>query len=116
MTKDGARVSKTTTVGVIVALPPEEGESDAGDTGVEVPSETKGQDTRDVIEDDDATTADANQEERAEEAEALLAGPTPKKRGTTTTSPQSSSRGSKRATTPTTAAPGRSPMPTSSPP
>ncbi|MEE8505072.1 MAG: flagellar motor protein MotB [Kiloniellales bacterium] len=73
MTKEGARVNESTPVGVMVALPPEEGESDAGESGVEAPSETKGQDTRDVIEDDDATTADANQEERAEEAEALLA-------------------------------------------
>ena len=67
MTKDGARVSEVTTVGVIVALPPEEGESDAGESGVEVPSETKGQDTRVVIEGDDANQVSA------EEAEALLA-------------------------------------------
>ncbi|MEE9195963.1 MAG: flagellar motor protein MotB [Alphaproteobacteria bacterium] len=72
MTKEGARVSEATPIGVMVALPPEEGESDAGETGVEVPSETKGEDTRDVIEDDDAATADANQE-RAKDAEELLA-------------------------------------------
>ncbi len=67
MTKEGARVNEATPVGVMVALPPEEGESDAGETGVEVPSETKGEDTRVVIEGDDANQVSA------EEAEALLA-------------------------------------------
>ncbi len=59
MTEDGARVSEATTAGVIVALAPEEGDSDAGESGVEVPSETTGKDTRVVIESDDANQVNA---------------------------------------------------------